>query len=79
MNDIPGTLDWRDLMDPQPPATDPPLKDRHDYRRAVVDLLGRGLLPRDVASILKLSIQGVRDLASEASTIDAAKLKRFAK
>lgn len=80
--DIPGVIDGAALaalFGHDKPATEHAPVDRKGYIRAVQDLLARGYSPADVAHTLRLTVQGVKELAGEAATLSPAPLKRFAK
>lgn len=40
-------------------------QDRHDFMRAAVELVGRGLTPDDIASALRITRRGVLELLAD--------------
>jgi hypothetical protein len=51
-------------------------QNRYEFRRAATDLARRGLTPTDIAGLLNLSAQGVRELLDEQSRIERQRLLR---
>ena len=58
---------WHRGVETEPgPLTHAP-RDRHETRGAVVEMLGRGMHPADVAHALRITVNMVRELAVEAA------------